>query len=383
MNAEIPDLIYLDNNATTPVDPRVVEVMVPALQDVYGNPSSGHLPGRQARELVEAGRARVAACLGAAPEEILFTSGGSESDNWALQGVVAARGGGHVVVSAVEHPAVLETARAMERKGRIRLTIVGADRFGQVDPEEVTGALGPDTVLVSVMLANNEVGTLQPVAEIAGACHRRGVLVHTDAAQAVGKVEADVRGLDVDLLTVAGHKLYASKGVGALFVRNGVALEPLMRGAGHERGLRAGTENVASIVGLGKACDLVREEVTDDGPRLAALRDRLEALLARGCPGLVHHGHLQCRLPNTASVAFPGVDANALLALLAEEVAASAGAACHTGAVHPSHVLTAMGVDAVTAMSTVRFSVGRFTTPRDVEEGARRVLAAVRSLVNS
>jgi len=383
VNAAPPDLIYLDNNATTPVDPRVVEVMVPVLQDVYGNPSSGHRPGRQARELVEAARARVAACLGAAPEEILFTSGGSESDNWALQGVVAARGGGHVVVSAVEHPAVLETARALEREGRIRLTVVGADRFGQVDPEEVTGALAPDTVLVSVMLANNEVGTLQPVAEIAGACRHRGVLLHTDAAQAVGKVEADVRGLDVDLLTVAGHKLYAPKGVGALFVRKGVALEPLMRGAGHERGLRAGTENVTSIVGLGKACDLVREEVTDDGPRLAALRDRLEALLARECPGLVRHGHPQRRLPNTASVAFPGVDANALLALLAEEVAASAGAACHTGAVHPSHVLTAMGVDAATAMSTVRFSVGRSTTPRDVEEGARRVLAAVHSLANS
>ena len=380
MNAETPDLIYLDNNATTPVDPGVVEAMVPVLQDVYGNPSSGHRAGRQARELVEAARARVAGCLGAAPEEVLFTSGGSESDNWALRGVVAARGGGHVVVSAVEHPAVLETARAMEREGRIRLAVVGVDRFGQVDPEEVTGALAPDTLLVSVMLANNEVGTLQPVAEIAGACHRRGVLLHTDAAQAVGKLGVDVRGLDVDLLTVAGHKLYAPKGIGALFVRNGVALEPLMRGAGHERGLRAGTENVASIVGLGKACDLVREEVTDDGPRLAALRDRLEALLVRGCPGLVRHGHPQRRLPNTASVAFPGVDANALLALLAEEVAASAGAACHTGVVHPSHVLTAMGVDAATAMSTVRFSVGRFTTPRDVEEGARRVLAAVRSL---
>jgi cysteine desulfurase len=380
VNAAPPDLIYLDNNATTPVDPRVVEVMVPVLQDVYGNPSSGHRPGRRARELVEAARAQVAACLGAAPEEVLFTSGGSESDNWALRGVVAARGGGNVVVSAVEHPAVLETARAMEREGRIRLTVVGADRFGQVDPEEVTGALAPDTVLVSVMLANNEVGTLQPVAEIAGACRRRGVLAHTDAAQAVGKLGVDVRGLDVDLLTVAGHKLYAPKGIGALFVRNGVALEPLMRGAGHERGLRAGTENVASIVGLGRACDLVREEVTDDGPRLAALRDRLEALLTQGCPGLVRHGHPQRRLPNTASVAFPGVDANALLALLAEEVAASAGAACHTGAVHPSHVLTAMGVDAATAMSTVRFSVGRFTTPRDVEEGARRVLAAVRSL---
>jgi cysteine desulfurase len=230
------------------------------------------------------------------------------------------------------------------------------------------------------MLANNEVGTLQPVAEIVGACRRRGVPVHTDAAQAVGKVGVDVRELGVDLLTVAGHKLYAPKGVGALFVRKGVALEPLVHGAGHERGLRAGTENVFSIVGLGKACDLVREEVADERPRLAALRDRLEALLEGGVRGLVRHGHPEQRLPNTASVAFPGVDANALLALLAEEVAASAGAACHTGAVHPSQVLTAMGVDAASARSTVRFSVGRFTTKLDIEEGAARVLAGVRSL---
>jgi cysteine desulfurase len=372
--------IYLDCNATTPVDPRVLEVMVPVLRDIYGNPSSGHGLGRQARELVEGARARVAACLGAAPDEVFFTSGGTESDNWALRGVVAARGGGHVVVSAVEHPAVLETARAMEREGRIRLTVVGVDSYGRVDPEQVAAALTPATVLVSVMLANNEVGTLQPVAEIIGACRRRGVPVHTDAAQAVGKVRVDVRELGVDLLTVAGHKLYAPKGVGALFVRKGVALEPLVHGAGHERGLRAGTENVASIVGLGKACDLVQEEVADERPRLAALRDRLEALLEAGFRGLVRHGHPEQRLANTASVAFHGVDANALLALLAEEVAASPGAACHTGAVHPSPVLTAMGVDAATALSTVRFSVGRFTTRLDIEQGAARVLAAVRSL---
>jgi cysteine desulfurase len=380
VSTDTPDLIYLDCNATTPIDPRVVAVMVPVLQSVYGNPSSGHRLGRQAREHVEAARTLVARCLGAAPEEVLLTSGGSESDNWALRGVVAARGGGHIVVSAVEHPAVLETARAMEREGCIRLTVVGVDRFGRVDPGEVTAALADDTVLVSVMLANNEVGTLQPLAEIAAACRRRGVLVHTDAAQAVGKLAVNVRELDLDLLTVAGHKLYAPKGVGALFVRNGIALEPFVRGAAHERGLRAGTENVASVVGLGRACDLVREEVTDEGPRLAGLRDRLEALLEEGFPRLVRHGHPEQRLPNTSSCAFPGTDATALLALLADEVAASAGAACHTGTVHPSHVLTAMGVDVATAMSTVRFSVGRFTTLRDVEEGARRVLAAARSL---
>ena len=293
---------------------------------------------------------------------------------------MAARGGGHVVTSAVEHPAVLATARALERAGRIRLTVVGVDRSGRADPDEVARALAPDTVLVSLMLANNEVGTLQPVAEVAEACRRRGVLVHTDAAQAVGKVPVDAAALGVDLLTVAGHKLYAPKGVGVLVVRRGVAIEPMILGAGHERGLRAGTENVPGIVGLGAACELVRRDLAGETPRLAALRDTLEASLADGFPGLVLHGHRELRLPNTASVAFPGVDANALLGALAEEVAASAGAACHTGATHPSAVLTAMGVDAATAMATVRFSLGRFTTAAEIEAGARLVLAAACAL---
>jgi selenium donor protein len=372
--------VYLDYNATTPVDPRVIEAMRPALASLFGNPSSGHRPGRAARAAVEEARERVAACLGAAPDEVVFTSGGSESDNWAIHGVVAARGGGHVVVSAVEHPAVLEPARALEAEGRIRLTVVPVDRYGRVDPDEVERALAPDTVLVSVMLANNEVGTLEPVAEIAERCRRRNVLVHTDAAQAVGKIPVDVGALGVDLLTVAGHKLYAPKGVGALVVRRGVDLAPLIRGAGHERGLRSGTENVASIVGLGAACALAAADLADERERLAALRDRLEALLAAGFPGLVRHGHPVERLPNTASVAFPGVDANLLLTRLADEVGASAGAACHTDTVHPSAVLTAMGVEAATAMSTVRFSVGRFTTEDEVERAATRVAEVAREL---
>jgi cysteine desulfurase len=376
VSAASTDFIYLDCNATTPVDPRVADAMVPVLREQYGNPSSGHSMGRRARELVEAARRQVAECLGVSAEEVLFTSGGTESDNWALRGVVAARGGGHVITSSVEHPAVLETARALEHEGRIRLTVVGVDRWGRVDPEEVAAALAHDTVLVSLMTANNEVGTLEPVAEIARLCNPRHVLVHTDAAQAVGKVAVDVGELGVDLLTVAGHKLYAPKGIGALVVRRGTELEPLVRGAGHERGLRAGTENVASIVGLGAACAIVREESGSEAPRLAALRDRLEALLTEGYAGLVRHGHPRDRLPNTASVAFPAVDANALLARLGDEVAASAGAACHTGSARPSHVLTAMGVEDGTAVSTVRFSVGRFTSERDVEEGARRILDA-------
>ena len=378
MSEPAHDLIYLDCNATTPVDPRVVAAMGDALARLWGNPSSGHRVGREARVALERAREQVAACLGAEPGEIVFTSGGSESDNWAIHGVVAQHPDAHVIASAVEHPAVLEPLRAAERRGEITLTVVGVDRFGRVDPAEIAAAIAPETVLVSVMLANNEVGTLQQIAEIAAICRERGVLLHTDAAQAVGKVPVDVRALGVDLLTVAGHKVYAPKGVGALFVREGVRLAPLIRGAGHERGLRAGTENVASVVGLGLACEIAAAELAAETPRLAALRDRLEAALAASVPGLIRHGHPELRLPNTSSVAFPGFDANLLLSRLADEVAASAGAACHTDEVTPSHVLTAMGVDLATARATVRFSVGRFTTEAEVDEGARRVIAVVR-----
>jgi cysteine desulfurase len=378
--AQHDDLIYLDYNATTPVDPRVAEAMRPALTALFGNPSSGHSAGRAARTAVEHARDQVAGCLGCLPGEVVFTSGGSESDNWAIRGVVEARGGGHVVTSAVEHPAVLETVRALEREGRIRLTIVGVDRFGRVDADKLGTLLGPDTILVTVMLANNEVGTLQPIDEISRFCRARGVVLHTDAAQAVGKIPVDVSALGVDLLTVAGHKLYAPKGVGALVVRRGVELAPLIRGAGHERGLRAGTENVASIVALGAACELAAREGAAETSRLVTLRDRLEARLADGVPSLVRHGHPELRLPNTTSVAFPGVDANLLLTRLSDEVAASAGAACHTDAVTPSHVLTAMGVDLETARATVRFSVGRFTSEVEVDEGAERILAVAGEL---
>ena len=265
--------IYLDYNATTPTDPRVAEAMRPYLTGFFGNPSSGHRAGREAKAAVEAARGQVAACLGGSAEEIVFTSGGSESNNLALRGVVAARGGGHVVTSAVEHPAVLEVVLAMEMEGLIRLTVVGVDRSGRVDPAEVADSLRDDTVLVSLMLANNEVGTLQPVGEISELCRDRGVLVHTDAAQAIGKIPVDVDALGVDLLTVAGHKLYAPKGIGALYIRHGVEIVPLILGAGHERRLRAGTENILEMVGLGAACALVRDESSDEHLLLESLRD--------------------------------------------------------------------------------------------------------------
>jgi len=371
------DFIYLDYNATTPVDPRVADVMQPFLTGFFGNPSSGHRLGREAREAVDRSRAQVASCLSCRPDEIVFTSGGSESNNTAICGVVAARGGGHVVTSAIEHPAILEVVLALETAGRIALSVVGVDRFGQVDPSDVERVLRPDTVLVTLMLANNEVGTLQPIAEVAEICRDRDVLFHTDAAQAMGKVPVDVETLGVDLLTVAGHKLYAPKGIGALYVRGGVALEPLIRGAGHERGLRAGTENLLGQSGLGAACAIVHDEIDEEVPQLAALRDRLADRLREGFGKLVVHGHPEQRLPNTLSVALPGVDANELLTRLGDRVAASAGAACHSERVAVSHVLAAMGVDTATALSTVRLSVGRFTTTEEIDRASATILEEI------
>jgi cysteine desulfurase len=377
---ETRDPIYLDYNATTPVDPRVADAMLPFVTGCYGNPSSSHRLGRQARQALDHARSQVASCLGCDPDEVVLTSGGSEANNTAIRGVVAARGGGHVVTCAVEHPAVLEVVLALECEGLIASTIVGVDRWGRVNPDEVVRALRSDTALVTVMLANNEVGTLQPVAELAAACRERGVLLHTDAAQAVGKVPVDVRRLGVDLLSVAGHKLYAPKGVGALFVRRGVAIEPLIRGAGHELGRRAGTESVLLAAGLGAACAIVHDELGGEGERLRRLRDRLERLLRARLPELVVHGHLEHRLPNTLSVAFPGVHAHRLLERLGDRVAASPGSACHADKVQVSHVLAAMGVDAATALSTIRLSVGRFTTEAEVDRAATLILAEAAAL---
>jgi len=374
------DFIYLDYNATTPTDPRVAEAMKPFLTGFFGNPSSMHRAGREARRAVELARGQVASCLGCRAGEIVFTSGGSESNNTAIRGVIASKAGGHVITSAVEHPAVLEVVRALEREGTISLTVVGVDGDGRVDPADVERALKPDTALVTLMLANNEVGTLQPVAEVAAICRRRGVPVHTDAAQAVGKVPVNVVELGVDLLSVAGHKLYAPKGIGALFIRDGVTIEPLIRGAGHEMGMRAGTENVLEEVGLGMACEIVTSDLEEEGIRLAGLRDLLVGRLREGLPEMVVHGHPEHRLPNTLSVAIPGVDTNLLLSRLGDEVAASAGAACHAEDVEVSHVLAAMGVDTETALGTIRLSVGRFSTEEEVELAADRILGVARAI---
>jgi cysteine desulfurase len=370
--------IYLDYNATTPIDPRVAEAMTPFLSGGFGNPSSVHVEGRRAKSALEDARERVARSLGCQAPEVVFTSGGSESNNLAIRGLVEARGGGHVITSAVEHPAVLEVVLALETERRIDLTIVGVDRFGRVDPGAVAADLRDDTVLVSLMLANNEVGTLQPVREVAALCRERGVAIHTDAAQAVGKVPVNVADLGVDLLSVAGHKLYAPKGVGALYVRDGVEILPQIRGAGHERGRRAGTENVLLAVGLGTACELARHEVAEELERLALLRSRLAAGLRAGCEDLVEHGHPEDRLPNTLSVAFPGCDANGLLSDVAEDLAASAGSACHSGGTMISYVLQAMGVEPELARTTVRLSVGRFTTEEEIDQAVKLILGSIR-----
>lgn len=363
-----PVAAYLDYNATTPVEPAVLEAMLPYLAERFGNPSSGHAWGARARAAVEEARCRVAAFLGARPAEVVFTSGGTESDNAAVLGAARAhRGRGrHVVTSAVEHPAVLEPCARLEAEG-YRVTRVPVDADGRVAPRDVAAALADETVLVSVMHANNEVGTLQDVAEIARLARARGALVHTDAAQSAGKVPVDVGDLGVDLLTLAGHKLYAPKGVGALWVRSGVAIDRFLLGAGHESGRRAGTENVAGIVALGKACEIAAERLALDPPRLEALRERLFERLSREAAPVRRNSPRDGCLPNTLSVAFRGLEAPALLAAVGDRVAASPGAACHSSGVVLSSVLAAMGVPAEDARGTVRFSLGRGTTEAEID----------------
>jgi len=359
--------IYLDYNATTPLDPNVLEAMLPYLREHYGNPSSGHWFGAQARTAVEQARGQVAALLGADPWEIVFTSGGSESDNWAIKGIAEANRdrGDHIITSQIEHPAVLSTCRYLEGQG-LRVTYLPVDGYGQVDPDDVSRAITPRTILISIMHANNEVGTIQPIAAIGAIARERGIYFHTDAAQSVGKIPTEVDQLRVDLLTVAGHKLYAPKGIGALYVRRGTRIAPLIHGAGHEGGRRAGTENVAGIVGLGQACAIAAQTMAETGERLRALRDRLHRGLAARVGGLRLNGHPTQRLPNTLNLSFEGLDAHALLAAL-PEIAASTGSACHAGATEPSPVLTAMGLPTEIALGAVRFSLGKQNDQQEID----------------
>ncbi len=373
--------VYLDYNATTPHDPEVIAAMRPFLETEFGNPSSAHAYGVAPREAVRAARGQVANLLGCRPEDIIFTSGGTESNNHAIRGAaLALRGRGkHIVTSAIEHPAVLEVCRDLETLG-FDVTYLPVDGHGRVSVASVADALCPDTTLVSLMHANNEVGTVQPLAEIAALTRPRGIVLHTDAAQSVGKIPVRVDELGVDLLSIAGHKLYAPKGVGALYVRPPLRLAKLLHGAGQERGWRAGTENVLGIVGLGQACAVAARDPAGSERRLRTLRDRLGSTLLAASPDSRIHGDPDHGLPNTLSIAFAGLAAQAVLAAVAGEVAASAGAACHSGGAEPSHVLAAMGVSPGWAASTLRLSVGRMTTTDEVDRAAHVLTAAVRAL---
>jgi len=374
--------VYLDYNATTPVDPEVVQAMLPFLHEAFGNPSSSHVFGARAKQAVDDARTQVAALIGCAPAQITFTGCATEANNIALLGAARAAersGRRHLVVSAIEHPAVLEPARELERRGW-RLSIVPVDGHGRVSPEDVAAAIAPDTALVSVMHANNEVGTIQPIAEIAAITRARGIALHCDAAQSAGKIAIDVDALGVDLLTLAGHKFYATKGVGALYVRPGTAVEPVLFGADQEQGLRPGTENVPAIVGLGEAARLAAQRLPGATQRLRQLRDALHVRVAAGVPGLALNGHPEHRLPNTLHVSFPGVAGRELLRRAQDEVAASVGSACHSEQDAVSGVLAAMGLDAPRAMGAVRLSVGQMTTPAEIERAGAALAGAWRSL---
>jgi cysteine desulfurase len=364
--------IYLDYNASTPIDPTVAAAMRPFLDGAFGNPSSGHWASVPAKAALEHARGQVAAVFGSAADEVVFTSGGSEANNLALKGVFFAlrRRGEHIVTTEIEHPAILGPCRFLEGLGA-KVSYLPVDRAGRVDPDAVRRAITPRTILISVMHANNEVGTIQPIAEIGAIARAHGILFHTDAAQSVGKIPTNVDALGVDLLTVAGHKLYAPKGVGALYVRRGVALEPLIHGAGHERGRRAGTESALLAVGLGAACALAR----DLAPmaRVEALRDRFWQALRR-CFGarVALNGHAEHRLPNTLNVSFVGEVGAEILQRL-DGVAASTGSACHAGRIELSPVLKAMGVPPEIGKGAIRFSLGRWTTKEEIDAVTERL----------
>ncbi len=375
-------MIYLDHNATTPVLPEVLEAMLPFLRDQFGNPSSEHPVGRRSRDAVERAREQVAASLSCRPDEVLFTSGGTESNNLAIRGTAAAAAASdrrRVVTSCVEHPATLRPCEHLEKTGWA-LTVLPVTGSGHVDVDEVRRAMGPDVALLSLMLAQNETGALMPVAEAAAAAHAVGALAHTDAAQAIGKVVVDVDALGVDLLSVAGHKCYAPKGIGALYVRHGTPLSPVLLGGGHERGMRPGTENVAGIVALGAACETLTARLPEESSRIAKLRDHLWANLSATVPGLTRHT-VDNVLPNTLNVSFPDVSGRDLLAL-AEGVVASTGSACHAGEEEPSAVLLAMGVTPEVARGAVRLSLGRGTRALDIE-GASSALNVAYQLLRS
>jgi cysteine desulfurase len=376
--------VYLDYNATTPHAPEVVAALSAFLDSHFGNPSSTHRYGAVTRAAVVQARSQVAGLLNAKPDEIVFTSGGTESNNYAIRGaaLAAAQRGRHIITSQIEHPAVTEVCRQLETEG-FEVTWLPVDGDGLVHVDEVEAAIRPDTILITLMHANNEVGTIQPIQAVGETARRHGITFHTDAAQSAGKIPTDVHELEVDLLTIAGHKLYAPKGVGALYIREGITLHPLMQGAGQEGGRRPGTENVLEVVGLGAACEIARRDLVVNMVRMRESRDQLERGLREKIADIRVNGHPERRLPNTLSISIPGVNANELLTTIEPYVAASAGAACHSGEVQISHVLRAMGVPVDCARGTLRLSTGRHTTREEVREAVMAIADAVRGLCHT
>jgi cysteine desulfurase len=383
--------VYLDYNATTPVEPAVLDALLPYFSEEFGNAASIHTPGQQARAAAETAREQVAALIGARPQEIVFTSGGTESDNHAVFGVVGQAflpvsfsrnpdSFPHIITTAIEHEAVLNASQAVEKSG-VRVTYLSTDREGQIDLDKLRCAIRPETVLITIMHANNELGTLQPLEEIGRIAAEAEVCFHTDAVQSAGKVPIDVNKLGVDLLSLSGHKFYAPKGIGALYIRGGTPLRQLLYGGHHQRGFRPGTENVAGIVGLGKAAEIVRKSLAEDAQRVSALRDKLEHGLLTRVPHARVNGGGAPRTPNTSNLVFPGIEGEALLiALDLKGLACSTGAACSSGAVEPSHVLTAIGLPPDEARASLRFSLGRHTTEGEIEFALQVVPAAVEQL---
>ena len=364
--------MYLDYNATTPVDPVVVEAILPYLATYFGNPSSSHVYASPVRKAISTARAQVAQLLHCQPTEIIFTGCGSESDTLAIRGaaLMSKHRGNHIITQVTEHPAVLNICKSLERLHDFRVTYLPVDAQGRVNLVDVEAAMTDQTVLITIMHANNETGTLQPIAEIAELAHRQGVFVHTDAAQSVGKIPTLVNELGVDLLTVAGHKLYAPKGIGALYVRDGLQLEPAIYGGGQEHGRRAGTENVAYMVGLGAACELAYEQLPSSQPRLQHLRNLLQRKLEQHLPNSVHlNGHRIERLPNTLNVSIDGIVGEEVLAST-PEIASSTGSACHEGSTEPSAVLTSMGLTRERALGALRLTLGRWSTEAEVEQAS-------------
>jgi len=372
--------VYLDHNASTPVHPEVLAEMLPYFGEVFGNPSSIHAFGREAREGMDRARERVASFLNVSPSEIVFTSGGTESDNFALKGLAGARGKGHIITSQVEHHAVLRAARALEAQG-FDLTVVGVDEFGMVDPDDVQRAIRPDTAAISIMHANSEVGTLQPIEAIGRIARERGVPFHVDAVQTFGKMPIDVNALGIDVLSFSAHKIYGPKGVAGVFIRKGTKMVAVQHGGEHERRRRAGTENVAGIVGLGKAVEVRARDMQSEAPRVAALRDRLWEGVRGRVPEVRLSGHPTQRLPGTASLLFRHVESESIvLGLDLKGIGVSAGSACTSGNVEPSHVLVAMGVSVDWAMGAVRCSLGRSTSTEDIDYVVECIEPLVRKL---